>query len=43
MLSYDEAELEAFFTKNVLLSGGLILNHDCQLKFLSLKVAMLHN
>ena len=43
MFSYDEAEIEALFTKDVLLSGGFILDQDCQLKSLPLKVAMLHN
>ena len=43
MLSCKEAEIEALFTKDVLLSGGFILDQGCQLKSLPLMVAVVHN
>ena len=44
MFSYDEAELEAFFTHTrVLSSGRFTLDHGCQLKSPSFEVAVLYN
>lgn len=39
ILSYDEVEPEAIFTY----ISGLILDHGCQPKYLSFRVAMQHN
>ena len=40
MLSCNEAEIEALFTKEVWLSAGFILDQGCQLKSLPLRVAI---